>query len=164
MSDIKCHTGSSKSGGQGGAELTHKTCRATAPSARSLFVNTSVGNSCTAARGTHIIRAVQIQQRMMGKGQRTRMEDIQVSAGGGWNLKILGYGTINRGGMSTEDSERCDPSLCILGVLPTEPRFQPQASSSHQILSPAVTQQHIWSVDWTDTIQGTRLTYNHTVF
>lgn len=73
---------------QGAAELTHKTCRATAPSARSLFVKASVGNSCTAARGTHIIRAVQIQQRMMGKAQRTRIEDIQVSAGGGVESRI----------------------------------------------------------------------------
>lgn len=34
-------------------KLTHRTCRATAPSARSLFVNRSVGNSCSAARDRH---------------------------------------------------------------------------------------------------------------
>ena len=31
-------------------KLTHRTCRATAPSVRSLFVNRSVGNSCRAGR------------------------------------------------------------------------------------------------------------------
>lgn len=31
-------------------KLTHRTCRATAPSVLSLFVNRSVGNSCRAGR------------------------------------------------------------------------------------------------------------------
>lgn len=41
-----------RSVGQG--RLTHRTCRATAPSVRSLCVNRSVGNSCRAERDRHI--------------------------------------------------------------------------------------------------------------
>lgn len=66
-------------------KLTHRTCRATAPSVLSLFVNRSVGNSCRAGRereggrerkrerlGQSPVKEERIRKRVKGKSNGTK--------------------------------------------------------------------------------------------
>lgn len=61
-------------------KLTHRTCRATAPSARSLCVNRSVGNSCSAERDGHQQLGHFIYSKRMKKQREKR-------GGGHWEDK-----------------------------------------------------------------------------